>query len=77
MSQAAPPQTAQGYCPPTVRQFSVFLENKVGKLFELVHLFDEAPDVHLCALSVLESSDHAVVRMRHGRYVHQLAQPDR
>ena len=41
----------------------MFLENKVGKLFELVHLFDEAPNVHLCALSVLESSDHAVVRM--------------
>ena len=63
MSQAVPPQTARGYCPPTVRQFSVFLENKVGKLFELVHLFDEAPNVHLCALSVLESSDHAVVRV--------------
>ncbi len=63
MSQAAPPQTTQGYCPPTVRQFSVFLENKVGKLFELVHLFDEAPNVHLCALSVVESADHAVVRV--------------
>ncbi len=63
MSQAVPPETTQGYSPPTVRQFSVFLENRVGKLFELVGLFEEAPNVHLCAFSVLESSDHAVVRI--------------
>lgn len=63
MSQAVPPQTSQGYNAPSVRQFSVFLENKVGKLLELVRLFDEAASVHLCAFSVLESSDHAVVRI--------------
>lgn len=63
MTQATPQQTAQGYGPPTVRQFSVFLENKVGKLLELVRMFDEALDVHLCAFSVMESSDYAVVRI--------------
>jgi hypothetical protein len=63
MSQMVPQETSRGYCPPVVRQFSVFLENKVGKLFELVRVFDEAPDVHLCAFSVVESSDHAVVRI--------------
>ena len=63
MTQAVPQHTAQGYGPPTVRQFSVFLENKVGKLLELVRMFDEAPDVHLCSFSVLESSDYAVVRI--------------
>lgn len=41
----------------------MFLENKVGKLFELVRIFDEAPTVHLCAFSVVEASDHAVVRI--------------
>jgi hypothetical protein len=46
-----------------VRQFGVFLENRPGKLFELVRIFDEAPDVHICALSVVEASDHAVVRI--------------
>ena len=46
-----------------MRQFGVFLENRPGKLFELVRIFDEAPDVHLCALSVVEASDHAVVRI--------------
>lgn len=63
MSQMTPFQTAQGYTPPSVRQFSVFLENKVGRLLDLVRMFDESPDVHLCGLSVLESSDHAVVRL--------------
>ena len=63
MSQMMPQQTSQGHAPPSVRQFSVFLENKVGKLLDLVRLFDEATDVHLCGVSVLESSDHAVVRI--------------
>lgn len=63
MNELVPLETTQGYSPPTVRQFSVFLDNKVGKLLKLVGLFDEAPNVHLCAFSVLESSDHAVVRI--------------
>jgi hypothetical protein len=67
MSQATPPETApgteKGYAPPSVRQFSVFLDNRVGKLLELVQLFDDAPEVNLRAFSVLDSSDHAVVRL--------------
>ena len=63
MSTIVPQETARGYSPPVVRQFGVFLENRVGKLFELVRVFDEAPDVHLCAFSVVEASDHAVVRI--------------
>ena len=63
MSQFVAPETTQGYSSPSVRQFSVFLENKVGKLLEMVRLFDEAPDVRLCAFSVLEATDHAVVRV--------------
>ena len=63
MTQIVPLETARGYSPPTVRQFGVFLENRVGKLFELVRIFDEAPDVHMCAFSVVEASDHAVVRV--------------
>ena len=57
-----PLDTAQGYCPPTAVQFSVFLSNKVGKMLDLTEQFDEAP-VSLCALSVHEASDHAVVRL--------------
>lgn len=63
MSQASPPlETARGYCPPTATQFSVFLDNRVGKLYDLVEAFDDAT-CQVCALSVHEASDHAVVRM--------------
>ncbi len=58
-----PPELEHGYAAPTVRQFSVFLDNKVGKLLELVRLFDETPTVHLASLSVVESSDFAVIRI--------------
>jgi hypothetical protein len=63
MSQASTPlETAHGYSPPTVSQFSVFLTNKVGKLHDLVEAFDDSP-CQICALSVHEASDHAVVRI--------------
>lgn len=63
MSQASTPSsTAQGYGPPGVTQFSVFLDNRVGKLHELLRVFEHAA-VHLCAISVHDASDHAVVRM--------------
>lgn len=63
MSEAATPiETARGYAPPTVTQFSVFLINKVGKLFDLVRAFDGS-GCRICALSVHEASDHAVVRI--------------
>jgi len=63
MSQASTPlETSQGYCPPTVTQFSVFLTNKVGKLHDLVEGF-ETSDCSICALNVHEASDHAVIRV--------------
>jgi ACT domain-containing protein len=63
MSGASTPmELAQGYSPPTVTQFSVFLANKVGKMLDLVENFDGSPCA-ICALSVHESSDHAVVRL--------------
>lgn len=63
MTSAVPQPTAQSYSPPTVRQFGVFLDNRVGKLLELVQLFDDDPTVHLCAISVVDASDHAVIRI--------------
>ncbi|MCC6678490.1 MAG: acetolactate synthase [Phycisphaerales bacterium] len=63
MSQSSVPlETTKGYAPPTVTQFSVFLTNKVGKLYDLVKAFDDT-GCHICALSVHEASDHAVVRL--------------
>lgn len=60
---APAPETEQGYAAPTIRQFSVFLDNKVGKLLELLEAFEEAEDVHVRAISVMDASDHSVVRM--------------
>ncbi len=57
------PETERGYAPPIVRQFSVFLDNRVGKLLELLEVMENASDVHVRAICVLDSSDHAVVRV--------------
>jgi hypothetical protein len=46
----------------TVRQFSVFLENKVGALLDLTRTLGEG-NVHICGLSVIDTSDSAVIRM--------------
>jgi len=63
MSQASTPvETTRGFSPPSVTQFSVFLANKVGKLFDLVEGFEDSA-AQLSAISVHEASDHAVVRI--------------
>ena len=62
MSQV-PSETMQGYSAPSVRQFSVFLENRVGRLLDLLRHFDDSSHVHVMGLNVLDSSDHAVIRM--------------
>lgn len=54
--------TAEGYQPPYCIQFSCFLPNRVGKLLELVEVFN-APALTLAAISVVDASDHAVVRV--------------
>ncbi|MFN0131040.1 MAG: acetolactate synthase [Phycisphaerales bacterium] len=63
MSQAQTPmETTQGYAPPIVTQFSVFLPNKVGRLLDLVESFDGST-CQICAISVHEASDCAIVRI--------------
>jgi len=57
------PATARGYTPPSARQFSIFLDNKVGRLYDLLELFDDHPEVQICSLNVVEASDYAVIRM--------------
>jgi hypothetical protein len=52
----------RGYGPPSVTQFSVFLDNRVGRLYDLMEALDTS-DTRVCALNVHEASDHAVVRM--------------
>jgi len=57
-----PLETTQGYTTPTVTQFSVFLDNRVGRLNDLVGAFERS-SAQICALSVHEASDYAVVRL--------------
>lgn len=55
--------TAKGYMPPAVRQFSVFLDNRVGRLYDLLEVFADHPEVQICALTVVDSADYAVIRL--------------
>ncbi len=54
--------TMRGRNYPTLRQFTVFLENRVGQLLELVRRF-EGSKVRIVALSINEASECAFVRM--------------
>ena len=53
--------TARGRNWPTLRQFTVFLENKVGQLLEVVRRF-EGSQVKIVALSISDSGECAFVR---------------
>jgi hypothetical protein len=53
--------TARGRNFPTLRQFTVFLENRVGQLLELVRRFDGSR-VRIVALSITDSGECAFVR---------------
>lgn len=43
-------------------QFAIFLENRVGKLLEIVKVMASV-DTHILAITINESSEHAVVRL--------------
>src|SRR5208337_4598267 len=47
---------------PSVRQFNVFLENRVGALLSVVRRF-EATDIRIVSLTVNDMSDCAIIRM--------------
>ena len=53
--------TARGRNWPTLRQFTVFLENRVGQLLEVVRRF-EGSKVRIVALSISDSGECAFVR---------------
>jgi len=54
-------ETARAYHDPSVHQFSVFLENRVGMLRKLIDLL-QAGEVRLLGLSILDTADSAIVR---------------
>jgi hypothetical protein len=55
------PQTKDKSIDP-VRQFNVFTENRVGRLCDLVKVFN-SHSVHVIALTVLDTTDSAIIRL--------------
>ena len=53
--------TMRGQNYPSIRQFTVFLENRVGQLLEVVRRF-EGTEVRIVALSISDSAECAFVR---------------
>jgi len=53
--------TIRGRNYPSIRQFTVFLENRVGQLLEVVRRF-EGTSVRIVALSITDSAECAFVR---------------
>lgn len=56
------PETTSKLGGPLVRQFSIFLPNKVGAMMEVVKLLNTHA-IHVVALSVSESTDSAIARI--------------
>jgi hypothetical protein len=54
--------TVRGRDWPSVRQFNVFLENRLGALLNVVRRF-ETTDLHIVSLTVVDSADCAIIRM--------------
>ena len=64
MEEILPPQTQSGagFELTRVRQFTIFLENRVGRLGQLVRTLEESLS-KVVALSIEESADNALVRL--------------
>lgn len=54
--------TARGRDWPSVRQFNVFLENRLGALLDVVRRF-ETSDNRIVSLTIVDSADCAIIRM--------------
>jgi hypothetical protein len=64
MEGVLPPLTQHGagFEPPRVRQFTIFLENRVGRLQSLVRTLEESSDP-IRAMAIEESADATLVRL--------------
>jgi len=64
MQDLKPPEAgaASGFERATLRQFNIFLENRVGRLAALLHAL-ETVGQHVNAVSIEESADAALVRL--------------
>ncbi|MDP9291973.1 MAG: hypothetical protein M3O82_06390, partial [Verrucomicrobiota bacterium] len=62
MAVSASTETTEKLEGPRVKQFSIFVKNKVGALMEIVRLLNENA-IHVLALNVQDSADSAIVRI--------------
>lgn len=64
MEELLPPETmgGAGFEPTRVRQYTVFLENKVGRLQSLVRALEQGSG-KIVAMSIHESADSALIRL--------------
>lgn len=54
--------TAHGRDWPSVRQFNVFLANRIGAMMDVVRRF-ETTDIRIVSLTVVDSADCAIIRL--------------
>ncbi|HEY1186634.1 MAG TPA: acetolactate synthase [Gemmata sp.] len=59
--------TAKGRDWPSVRQFNVFLANRMGALLDLVRRFEQT-DIRVVSLTVVETADCAIIRLVPSHY---------
>ena len=56
------PLSVESTLPDPVCQFSIFTENKVGRLADLTRLFGQR-EIHILALNTLDTTDSAILRV--------------
>lgn len=64
---ATQPETLRGRSWPSLRQFCIFMENRVGRLSELLQHIERS-GLRVIALSILDSFDCAIARLMVDQY---------
>ena len=54
--------TARGRDWPSVRQFNIFLANRVGALVNVIRCFENT-DVRIVSMTIIDTADCAIIRM--------------
>ena len=54
-------ETIRGRDYPTIRQFTVFLENRVGRLLEILRRFEHTRS-RIVAINIIDSTEYSIVR---------------
>jgi hypothetical protein len=55
-------RTIEGHGSDPVKQFSIFAENRVGRLSDVIRLLN-SHNVHVIAITILDTTDSAIIRL--------------